>query len=254
MPSVTQYKEDSEVLLYNLGDVHLGDDACDIDTFLRVVERIRANPKARWVSTGDICNVALTTSKSSPYNSLNLEEELDFAVKTLKPIADKCYGIVSSNHHDRLQKQAGMSLDKVLCSYLSVPFLGALGSVVITCGRLSHWSVLHHTTGGGTTGGAKMNKQDRLMNLVPGADIYLAGHTHSHMVSTDCQFYLDRKRLTAKMLRQIKVTTGHYINYDSSYAASMMLTPKPKGSSVIRLPYSMSGNDDRKNYEEWLED
>lgn len=254
MESIKQYREDSEILLFNVGDVHLGDDACDVSSFLGVVEKIRTNPNARWVSTGDVCNVALTASKSSAYDSMKLEEALEFVVESLKPIADKCYGIVSSNHHMRLERQVGMSLDRVLCTYLGVPFLGALGKIVVTCGRLSYFGVMHHLTGGGATSGAKANKQDRLMNLVPGADFYLGGHTHSFMSMQHSSFYLDRKRLGVKMLRQISVTTGHFLNYDQSYAASMMLTPKPKGAAVLRLGFNNSGNENNKNFECWLED
>lgn len=254
MVAVSQYKEESDVELYNLGDAHLGDDACDIPLFLSLVDRIRKNDKARWVSTGDICNVALTTSKSTPYKSMNLEDELNFAVESLKPIAEKCYGIVGSNHHDRLEKQAGISLDRVLCNYLKVPYLGHLGCISVTCGRLSHWGILHHTTGGGATAGAKANKQDKLMHLVPGANFYLAGHTHTYMSANDSSFALDRKRGSVAMIRQIKVTTGHFINYDDSYASQMMLSPKPKGASVLRLNFNNSGVEANKNYESWLED
>lgn len=248
------YHFDHEVLLYNLGDLHRGDDACDVSLYLKLRDRIAANPHARWVSTGDLLNVALPTSKSSVFESANLGDEVAALSAELAPIADKCLGFVGSNHHNRFDRAVGMSLDGLLAQLLKIPHVGEIGRLAITCGRMSHWVAMHHTTGGGGTSGAKANKQDRLLHAAPCMDVYLAGHTHTFMVMPECQPYPDRKRGRMTKLKQIKVTTGHFLDFDGSYAAAMMLAEKPKGAAVVHLEHANAGNVDRKTYRAWLED
>ena len=238
---VKQYVSLKDVNLYNLGDVHLGDDACDRSLFEKAVNAIKEDPFARWVSTGDLLNVALVGSKSNSHHSMNLQEELELLVDYLNPIVDKCLGLVGSNHHKRLDRMAGMHLDKLLGNILGIPYLGAIGRLVITCGRASYWVMFHHGVGMGSTPGAKANGQERLLNLIPGYDLYLSGHTHSRMLAEATQPYVDRKRIRETKIHQYKQTTGHFISYDDSYAADMALKEMPKGMSTCVLYANNNG-------------
>lgn len=249
---IKQYKFQDDIELYNIGDVHRGDKACDVPLYYKVIEEVKRNPFARWISTGDLCNVALAGSKSGSYYSSNVGQEVEDLSKELAPIADKCLGLVSSNHHDRFDRAVGMSLDKLLASFLGVPFLGDLGRVVVTCGRTSYWVAFHHGVGGGRTTGAKANIQDRLMDLAPCFDLYCSGHTHTFMVTPSSQRYPDRKRLTHKPLDQWRVTTGHFLEYDASYAGKLMFKEMPKGSSVCHLKASGLGVQHNKRIKTWL--
>lgn len=249
---IQQHHFPDDILLFNLGDVHRGDKACDVSSYLKTVEEIRRTPNARWVSTGDLLNVALMGSKSGAYYSNNVGQEVEDLSKELAPIADKCLGFVASNHHDRFDRAVGMSLDKLLATFLGVPYLGSLGTLVITCGRASYWVALHHGVGGGRTTGAKANIHDRLLEMAPCFDILLSGHTHTYLVSPSSQKYPDRKRLTLTTMQQWRVTTGHYLDYDASYAGKLMLREMPKGSSVCHLKSSSIGQVKNKQVKTWL--
>lgn len=246
MSAVPHYKIPDDCLLYNLGDIHRGDEACDVPLFLKIVQEVARERYARWVSTGDMLNCALAGGKSSSYTSSAVQGELESLTAELKPIADKYFGFVASNHHGRMDRAVGMSLDKVLAQYLGVPYLGKRGRIAITCNRLSYWVALHHLCGGGSTMGAKANKMERMTQWMPGFDVYLGGHTHTYSVSEDVIEVPDRKRYIMRPLRSLKVVTGHFLDYDKSYAADMMLPEKPKGAAMVHLKAAPSGNERHK--------
>ena len=166
---------------------------------------------------------------------LVIGQEVKIIEKELEPIKHKCLGIVASNHHRRLERVAGISLDEMLCNSLGIPFLGAFGLLCITCGGCSYYVVMHHGTGGGKKRGSKTNNTASLAEIIPGADLYMEGHTHAYDSFIDEMTYIDRKRRIVSTFNAQFVVTGHYLNYDKSYAADMKLKPYPQGSAMVEL-------------------
>ena len=111
IPTFT-FKE-KEIEIVNLGDVHFGNEHYDHDSFQRVVDYIKHKDNCYWLSTGDLLEVAIKSSRvADVYNSLSPEQEYELLIKTLEPIKDKGICLVSSNHHDRLEKETSISVDK----------------------------------------------------------------------------------------------------------------------------------------------
>lgn len=233
--SIPRHSFGGDISLVNLGDVHRGDDACDTAALYRVIKQIEQDPDTYWFSTGDLLNVALASSKSSSYSSMNLDEEMEALTREIRPITSKCLGLVSSNHHLRVEREIGMSLDALLAREWRVPFLGDLGEICVVCDRAAYYMVLFHGFGGGVTRGGKANKAERPETVLPGADLYATGHTHSfaHFISSTP--ILDRKRNIRSSIDTHFVVTGHFLNYGKSYAPRMALKPMPCGSSRIKL-------------------
>lgn len=225
----------------NIGDVHRGDSNCNISLFLKAVAEVRDHKDMYWLSTGDLLNVALKTSISDCYTGLSLNNELDAIVKELTSIAHKCLGIVSSNHHRRLKNLTGLDLDLVICNRLGIPYLGKLALVNVVCGRSAYYIALHHGIGAGRKRGSKANNMQMLSELIPGADIYMEGHTHTHDYFIDEQSYIDRKRIAQVVFPAHFCTTGHFLDYDGSYAEDMKLPRRPQGATVLRLSARVNG-------------
>jgi hypothetical protein len=233
---------DRAIRLYNLGDVHYGSHLCDEPLLKKLINTIAADDSAYWVSTGDLLDAALKNSKSSVYESCSPEEELDGLTSLLQPIQSKCLGFVASNHHNRVQREVGISLDRVLADRSGLPFLGISAIIKITCGRCSYFISLHHGVGGGSSG----NKLNRAMTLAQnwlGADVYFTGHTHSFSYAQDIQTIIDRKRDKTTEITTHHVTTGHYIKYPGSYAEDLGLKAKPRGSAFAGLTANGSGQE-----------
>lgn len=232
---IENHRFDHDVTLVNLGDVHRGDNACDVEAFRRQIKRIKEDDSVFWVSTGDLLNCGTKDSKSGPYGSMVIDDELEALRRDLDPIIDKCLGIVESNHHKRVARSVGMNLDKLISREFGVRYLGNVGALKITCKKNSYFIAMHHGVGGGRTMGAKVNGVGRLEEVLPGFDLYLEGHTHTHVAYPDVVNYLDRKRNKITEMVAWFSVTGHYLKFFDSYATEMKLRPKPIGSAAHHL-------------------
>lgn len=232
---IPHYTFDHDIAIMNLGDVHRGDKNCNVDLFMKAVNTIYNDPHMYWVSTGDLLNVALKSSKSDSYKSLSLNEELKAIKAELQPIADKCLGFVGSNHHRRLDLIAGLSLDEILADEMRLPYLGTMALMSVACNGAVYYIAMHHGIGMGRKRGSKSNNMESFAELIPGADIYLEGHTHTQESFIDEAMYIDRKRHLATRYRAYFEVTGHYLNYDGSYAQDIKLPCRPQGSTVVYL-------------------
>ncbi len=114
---------DTHITLYNLGNVHMGNSRFNQNLFDRVIEKISSDSNARWVSTGDLLEMALRESVSNIYTAKSPEVEYEEMIEALRPIGDKCLGILGSNHHARFEKATEMSLDKLISKETSIPYL-----------------------------------------------------------------------------------------------------------------------------------
>lgn len=243
---IPQYHFDKGITIFNIGDIHRGDEACDVDTLHKTINEVKKSG-AYWISTGDMLNVAIKTSISDVHNSMGIQKELTLLSNELRPIADKCLGFVGSNHHRRINNATGLDFDKVVANELGIPYLGKLGLINVTCGGASYFVAMHHGTGGGRRRGGKVNNLEDLSTLVPSADVYLEGHTHAYASFINEVPYIDRKRNSLRYYKSHFVTTGHYLLWEDSYAQDYKMRPMPCGSAVIELGHAVVGRNDLKS-------
>lgn len=242
---IPSYTFKNEVSIVNLGDIHRGNNNCDTYLLSKLIKRIKSEKNTYWVSTGDMLETAIKSSKSSCYEASTPQEELEALTEELKPIRKKCLGFVASNHQNRIQKEVGLSLDKAFAKSAEIPFLGIGATIKVTCGRLSYFINMHHGVGGGTAGN-KVNRAIMLAQNNLGCDVYLTGHTHSFSYVQDVQTLIDRKRCKLTDITTHHVSTGHYLIYKESYAEDMGLKAKPRGSAVITLGFNNTGTQANK--------
>lgn len=229
MTYIKQYNYFNDVELYNLGDVHRGDANCNVDLWRSILDEIEKKDNALWVSTGDLLNVALSSSKSDVYTSMSLEKETDCLCEELQNIAHKCVGIVGSNHHNRFDKAVGMSLDRLLCTRLNIPYLGKSGIINLTCDKAAYYIFMHHGVGGGRKRGSGVNRTAELAEHMYACDLYMEGHTHKYITWKDVVKYVDRKRNKITRFEATFSVTGHFLHYPKSYAADLKLAEAPQG-------------------------
>lgn len=238
---IPKYGFEHDLRVYNLGDVHRANANCDVELLHQVIAEINDNPNAYWVSTGDLLEVAIRHSKGDCHSAQSLDSEFDALKKELGPITHKCLGMVESNHHRRVAKETGLNLDKRFAYELNIPYLGKMSVINTICGRASYFIALHHGIGSGTMGN-KINRARILSGLIAGADVYFTGHTHSFSATPEKQRVINRK--TGRLMKYVSwhVVTGHFLDYEQSYAEDKMLQPMPKGAAYVDLKYSKIGN------------
>ncbi len=250
MKSVYRDIAADEVIVYPLGDVHIGDKACDMKRFNKYMEHAMIDDGTpRFViGTGDWMNVATRASKTSPFDQdLTLDDQLDMAYETLRPLGDRLLAMVIGNHEDRLTGLAGFDPMKHLCERLNVPYLGYSGVVALRIhgtrksksnrkGLIPQYVFyIHHCSGGGDTPGGKMNRVVKLAQVFPDADIYLGGHTHGEGTYKQSIFRWDRGHHKIVEKDRIFVNTGAFLKYDGSYAEAKQMVPTSRGAPSITL-------------------
>lgn len=223
------------ICIANLGDLHYGHAACDRAAVARIVEYIMCTQNLYWVSTGDLLEINIKTSKYYTYDGLAPAAELTELVKLLKPIRHKCLGITYSNHHDRIKTAVGLSIDEILARELNIHVLGEFGMFYVRVGNIGYYICMHHGAGAGRTEGAKANVLERIGDIKRGFDVYLTGHTHSNDYKLREQHIVDRKHQRLVCYPTHYACTGHYLTYDDSYATKTLLRPAPMGSTIITL-------------------
>jgi hypothetical protein len=245
--NIPQYHFEHDMEIINLGDLHRGNQAHNRSLFYKVVDYIASNSHVYWLSTGDLFEMALKEAKGDVYNSMGPGQEWKSLELELRTIADKCLGLVASNHSVRFERAVGMSIDELFANNMNLPYLGDIAVINVTVGRASYFIGMHHGTGFGKRRGSKTNNTQDLAAIIPGCDIYMEGHTHSFDHFIDECFYLDKKRGSLVKYDAQFVVTGHFIEWEKSYAPRLKLRPMPQGSARVSLGYAGSGNQDRKS-------
>jgi hypothetical protein len=249
---IKAYKFDqNDINIVPLGDFHIGDKAFTKDSrkkLIGYIHYIKKNKNAYAFLMGDLINNATLNSPSSPFQqNLNMNEQVDYVIELLKPIKDKILGAITGNHENRLERYAGYNPTISICDRLGIYYFGYSGVVIFRlgcrksgktkgeCPRASFVGYFHHTTGGGSTVGGKINRADKLKNLICNADFYAGAHNHQLSCSHDVIFRVNETAEKIEELRQMKITTGGYLEFNESYVESSMMPPVKLGSPRIHL-------------------
>jgi len=240
----------NEAYLVPIGDVHLGDHAFTKESERKLkgyIEWIRKTPNAVSIIMGDIFNTATRQSKTSPFDSISLRDEIRNAIRLFEPIKDKIIGVIDGNHEARAEDYMGYSPLIHFCDVLGLRYLRYSGVFKINVGfikrnvypgptaRISYIIYAHHTTGGGTTKGGRLNRVVKLSDIIINADIYLGAHNHDLIASPSERFVVDRRSGKVSRIRQVFVDCGSYLDWNNSYAEKKMYPPLKIGSPKIRL-------------------
>jgi len=243
---ILTYRFNESVKIVNLGDIHRGNGNCNVKFLKHVIGEIEADPNCYWVSTGDLLEVATKHSVSDVHSARSTQEELDALSEELLPIRDKCLGFVASNHHNRVDKHTGLSLDRAVGFQVGIPYLGITGMINVVVGNGSHFICLHHGTGGGTIGNG-LNRAYKASGIYKGCDVYMSGHTHKMNATPFLQQIIDRKRGIVRVIKGYVLITGHCLDWSESYAERMNLDPASLGFSYVDIKPNPSGREDTKN-------
>lgn len=261
MITITEFIPESVGYLIPIGDVHLGDEyftkRCE-EKLRGYIDWVKKTPNARVFLNGDIFNVATRVSKTSPFGkNPRFSDEMDFAVDIFKPIANQIIGATDGNHEFRLIDFVNFSLINELCQRLSTPqrkimYCAESCLLFLKVGRptkhgtpikwrdlpnrtgQTYAGYLHHTTGGGGTIGGKMNRVDKLRQMIAGCDFYCGSHNHVEGAVKTKIFIPNIQKCTITEVRQVLVDCGGFLDY-GGYVERFQCAPIDIGAPKIRL-------------------
>ena len=225
--------DDKKKYLIPFGDWHLGAKNCDVDSIRDMVKWIKK--KNAWVvGMGDLFeNASLSAPHGAVYDQeINTEEQKEEIYSLLKPITNNILGLLTGNHEWRNYKDSGDDLTKDLCRWLDVPYLGPSAFLKLKVGEQNYKGFVTHGSTGSKNFGTKIKKCMDLSNTFQ-AQFYCMGHVHelgSHSK--------ERRSIQGNQIKKEKVyfiLTGHFLDYDDSYAERSGYEPGKKGVARIRL-------------------
>jgi len=237
----------NEIFLIPIGDIHMGDRCFDSKSREKLqgyIDWVKSKSNAFIVLTGDLINSATLNSASSPFQqNMDMKTQIAEVVKMLKPVKNKIVGAITGNHEQRLERYCGYNPTISICDRLDIPYFGI--DVILLfrmgchglkgCPRANFTVYVHHTTGGGSTVGGKINRVDKLRQCVANCDAYVGSHNHM-LGCVHTQIYkVNENEGRVDALRQMLIDTGGFLNYEGSYANEKMLPPVKLGSPKIRL-------------------
>jgi len=200
--------------LFPIGDVHIGSKACDEDALKEVIGHIKAMPNARWIGMGDYCDFINQrdprhdSSVLADWVSMSDLSDLAGAQKQyfldlVRPIADKCVGLLQGNHEASIIKHTERDIYSEIVTEVKTAGghdpekqlgLGYYGWVLLKFRdhkrKSQDWSWTcrlncHHGFTGGRLAGAKALNAQRWAWTHPSANVVLMGHSHNTSVQVE---------------------------------------------------------------------
>ena len=234
--------EYEQIEIHMLSDWHRGDPLSDTKLIRDRVEYIENTPNAYAVCMGDLADCAISGSKGDTYGAArNPGEQIRELVSLLEPIKDKVLLFVEGNHERRIYNTAGIWINEQVAAQLGKLEVYDPEAVILDLrfGQLtrrqsegrkaSYTGYITHGSGGGGTIGAKLNRLQKLAEIIP-CDFYMQGHTHQPAVFSQCYLSPSRKGMET----QLFLNAGASLQY-GGYGAAGGYKPASTMNPVLIL-------------------
>ena len=195
---------------YFLGDIHWGSRQCDEAEADKTLKSIAANPFARVLLMGDLCEyISANDWRHEPdliadwvnqNDTCRCQEE--YAVSKLAPIKNKIIGAIQGNHEHTIERDGNLQTHDHLCQALGITNLGYSAFVHFTFIRRKEHTrggfqrgltiYIHHGYGGPRTMGGDANRFSEMMRDYD-ADWFVSGHTHKRYAVPSIQYIVNRE-------------------------------------------------------------
>lgn len=231
------YSSKEHINLYPIGDLHLGDNNCNVDEIKKVIEAVKEDENALIIGMGDWLNVATKQSvgKAVFDQCMDTTAQIKFAVELFSPVKDKIIGLLEGNHEFRASKE-GINVTELLALNLGTRFLGYSAAININVDGSETIIFATHGHGGGASKSGVVNKVAKLSDILV-ADIYLRGHSHQLISFKEPIRMVEGSRIVERI--RWYVDTGAFLNYDNGYAEMGNFKPGNIGCPLIKISKSI---------------
>ncbi len=206
-----------------------------------VINKIRKDPDARWIYMGDAGECVTKTSKGNIYEQLmSPGDQLREAADLFSQIKDKGLFGIRGNHGNRIDKDAGVGWDEMLCSRIGIPYLGVSAVVSLKMRNKPLTVYTHHGSASAIGPGGKMSAAHKPEAIVE-ADVAITAHTHACGEAWPQRHtaFLDRHAKGVRWRTMKMFVAGSAYDSRRGYAEEKMypcITPEHIIISVKELP------------------
>lgn len=230
-----------------LADWHIGDKHCNMQEITEQIQRVQDDPRALVVLNGDLMNSAVRNSVSDVYGEIiKPMEQIIQLVGLLKPISDRIIGATIGNHEERIYRDDGVDIMRLVCRELGIEDKYHPDGILIflrfgtirshkpgqTTRRLFTLYATHGTGGGKKEGAKAIRMAD--MAAVVDADVYIHSHSHLPMIFPETYFRVNAGNSSAQEVEKLFVNTGAKLQY-GGYGQRKEFKPNSRRNPVIHL-------------------
>jgi len=224
----------NKLFIVPFGDLHYGSKECNIKRALETIKWVKDNPDARVILMGDYMDCSTRTSVGAgPFDeSTHGDVQYEYVLNMFNPIRKKILAAVTGNHEERIRQATGYDITKLLCKELQIPYLQYGGFVKVRVKGHRYVIYMTHGASGASLPYTKIRGVLDIGNFID-ADIICYGHVHSLQVHAQ-----EVKKIKGNHVERDKkyyILTGHYLNYEGSYAEMKGYRPEKQGSPTIEL-------------------
>lgn len=226
-----------------ISDVHIGDKTANIKAFKEVLDRIKNEPNTYTILNGDLCNIALKTSKSDIFSDeLTPMQQVLQVINFLEPIKDKILVMSNGNHEDRITRDTNIDILYLVAKQLHIEqvYSNSWWYLYLTFGNTNKGRPALYTIsgfhgfGGGSTTGGKANKVKKMSQVVL-ADCYIMSHVHEPINTKGVIFAPDYQHKSIVKKEMYYCISNSFVEYEGSYAEKLGLIPSNTGINEIEL-------------------
>ena len=233
--SVSREFNCNKILLVPVGDVHLGSPTCNIGKFEKTLAFLERTD-CQIVLIGDLMEAASKNSVGAGWveQTGSPQAQLDALYEVLLPLREKILVILEGNHEERIWKDSGIRVSKVLAKMLKVPFGGYSAFLKL---RVRKNNYVVHAQHGSSNAWYPHTKLTAAMRTAQhtDADLYLYGHTHELLSIKVPRRSMDMRNRTISTCEKYFVLTGSFLEYEGSYAQKKNMYPIETGIANITL-------------------
>ena len=214
--------------LFPLSDIHLGSKHCNLDFFYKWCKKFEDAPDNKAIYLLGDCLEFPTTRVDAYDVNISTHEALERLIELLEPYKEYIRVVCTGNHEARSLKDFNYDITKQIASRLDAKYTrNDYFDKIIEDDRELVLYMKH---------GTKVSKNPLLamnnfvadMNHIK-ADIYMQGHNHYSA------FYSQYERGYNSGRRASYLFTGHFLNYDNSYAHNKGLLVSPPSFSRLKV-------------------
>ena len=232
---ISHSSEENEVKLIPLGDIHLGSPTCDIDKLLETIEYIKKSGSL-VVLMGDLLEAASRHSVGAGWveQTSPPQDQLDVLYDLFLPIKDQILVVLDGNHEERIWKQTGIQVSKILARMLGVPYGGYSCFIKLKIKKNNYIIHAQHGSSNAWYPHTKITAAMRTAQHTQ-ADVYLYGHTHELMSLALDRREFDLRSRTVQRKKIYFVLTGGFLKYENSYAQRKNMYPVKTGVAKLKF-------------------
>lgn len=247
------YSFKNPVKIHPFGDIHGGIKHCAEGKARAKVQEIKDDPCAYWIGMGDYGEFITPSDPrwdigvvSDWLEKDNISRSLErWIIDLLKPIKNKCIGLLEGNHEDSIRIHNHDDVQKNICDGLGVANLGYTCIVRLIFKRRNSSethiikSVFTHGAGWATTKGTKMNRLEKFMNIYPTCRIAAVGHMHDKITLELPYLEATENNTIEERVRVGAVTGSWFKTYEqgvrASYGEKKGYPPTTLGSPIFYI-------------------